>query len=989
MNLVRTATFLACCSFLSACLSDDDDEGGPPAELRERVERIETLSTVEPWAVSQERIGDLRREVGRMPREQRHRLVLIEARNLVLAGDPSRALTILRELLDKDLSPRYAIRARVLASNAAALVEEHETAFQHLIHGLGMLETVQDPGARADVLGRASYLFGLVGEHERSRSYGARAVQEARETEDNRELCAELVQYANSQYMTPQWPAEDILESLRQAQVPCTRAGDPIYTATIDSIRGQIELNAGNVQSAIAHLEDAYAEMQVTGYAQGIEDVGLWLAKARHRDGGVEEARRLLDWLPEALEERGRWQAASDAWHVKSRFHETLGDLEQAYRYQERSRAARSEALNDEQAMRTAYLQVDFRSRLNEIDAKLLEERSRGDRLVRNSSIAGCVMLVWVVFLVYRRYRLSGRLNEVIEDKNTELIALGSLVRRINARSSPLAILETFMSGVTDVLDGCRYVEILKRDASRSVYRSFLFNASGRGVGSQSSISVDEVNARYLNGARIGGAQGLSRQAYLQDRSDPNLGEHAVLLVFPFGDAEWIEAVMLIEFDMAIDEVDSRFMGRVSRLASHADTVIHRVRELDDVLDEKKRADAAISALRQTYVALRSAVEVVGESSRRKDHFLSSASHYLRTPLQSILGHASRLDRELGSRVTPYKRHIGNIRASSEHLSALVSGLTDSGDVLSGNDELVEEKSLLYPVIDQVCEMLRPQADARHNQLDIHVDDHLFVQTDLLKLRQIVINLVSNAIRFTRNGVVAIHAGRMTAPDGRQRQWLSLMVRDNGVGVSPEDQECIFQPFRQSGAKTDGTGLGLAVTKSLCHRLGGDISVDSVPGQGASFNVSLPILINDADHDRDAGVRSAPAPGSVPVSGTVLVVEDDPVNRALVEEYLRMEGFAVEAVGTGRDALSSFQRLAPDLILMDMSLPDTQGDDVTLRIRESELGNIRVPIIALSAFCDQKTRNRAMDAGCSIYLTKPVDFEALVERVRDLINNRR
>jgi CheY-like chemotaxis protein len=337
-------------------------------------------------------------------------------------------------------------------------------------------------------------------------------------------------------------------------------------------------------------------------------------------------------------------------------------------------------------------------------------------------------------------------------------------------------------------------------------------------------------------------------------------------------------------------------------------------------------------------------------------------------------------------------RYTEQLSSASEHLLALIDDLMDISRMEAGQAPVSLVPTNLNRLAEEVAGMLRPQMEKGGTRLHIHLPNNLgVVMMDEVKVRQILLNLLSNAARFTDHGNVTLSMAVLPPADSRGERTLELQVSDDGIGIALEDQERIFDAFSQANSdierRSGGTGLGLAVTRNLCELLKGDIHLDSEPGKGAVFTVSLPL---PAEADTDVAFRHSPevveeeADPPPDRRRRIFIVEDNRINRELMEEYLRLEGFEVASAGTGEEALEKIPEAEPDIVLMDMNLPGMQGDEATRRLK-SRWQTADLPIIAVSAYTGADIRKRAMDAGCREYHTKPVDFPSLVKRMWEIL----
>lgn len=369
-------------------------------------------------------------------------------------------------------------------------------------------------------------------------------------------------------------------------------------------------------------------------------------------------------------------------------------------------------------------------------------------------------------------------------------------------------------------------------------------------------------------------------------------------------------------------------------------------------------------------------------ASQAKSDFLARMSHELRTPLNAIMGYAQilKMDRTLTERQLTC---LNTIHGSGEHLLMLIVDILDLSQIEAGKTELhlvaVDPKALTNMLDD----IIRIKASEKQLTFMVEAAGDLpkAVMLDEKRLRQVLLNLLSNAVKFTQQGAVSLRIHIVGREEGDDQVRMRFEVQDSGVGVRPEDQQRIFEPFEQAGdsrSRAAGTGLGLAISRQLVRLMGGDLHVRSEVGAGSLFWFELTAPLASA-LPHAASVR-------VDVSGyegprkRILVVDDVAANRLMLVELLRPLGFEISEAIHGQDVLDQIPSNPPDLILMDLAMPVMDGLEATRRIRAGDVC-ADVPIIALSANASRQHAEQALAAGATLFMSKPFERAELLSHL--------
>jgi signal transduction histidine kinase/CheY-like chemotaxis protein len=357
-------------------------------------------------------------------------------------------------------------------------------------------------------------------------------------------------------------------------------------------------------------------------------------------------------------------------------------------------------------------------------------------------------------------------------------------------------------------------------------------------------------------------------------------------------------------------------------------------------------------------------------ATQAKDEFLSRISHELRTPLTAVLGFGQLLQLEqLGEENADSVNHIV---AAGEHLLALINDILDISRIEAGEISMSLEAIVLAEVVEESLSLLRPLAASRRVNL-LSSDIGGVVQADRQRLKQVLLNLVSNAIKYNREeGTVTISSG------GATPTTLVCTVADTGVGIAAQDMDRLFQPFDRLGAETmgvEGTGVGLSLSKALTEAMHGSLTAESVQGEGSAFHVTLPIgTLSSAGVSGNGHGGGAGTPGAA----TVLYAEDNLASLRVVERLFAGRSETLQVAIQGKMVLELAKELRPSLILLDLHLPDMDGEEVLHQLRRDPVTS-EIPVVILSADATPGRLERLVDQGAAAYLTKPLQLPLLLE----------
>ncbi len=360
-------------------------------------------------------------------------------------------------------------------------------------------------------------------------------------------------------------------------------------------------------------------------------------------------------------------------------------------------------------------------------------------------------------------------------------------------------------------------------------------------------------------------------------------------------------------------------------------------------------------------------------ANKAKSQFLANMSHELRTPLNAIIGYSEMLEEDAGDQgVEAFVPDLQKIRSAGKHLLSLINDVLDLSKIEAGRTDLSVETFDVARLVREVATTVRPLVDKNANRLEVEcADDTGAMHTDPTKLRQVLLNLLSNSCKFTEKGTITLRVSRNGADGAGQ---VAFAVEDTGVGMTPDQLGRVFEAFAQADAtiarRYGGTGLGLTLTRRFCQLMGGEVAATSTPGRGSTFTVTLPATVATAAPATAGSVRSE---GLGADAATVLVIDDDPTVLDLLSRTLHKEGYRVATAGSGERGLELARELRPAIITLDVLMPGTDGWTVLAALK-ADPALAAIPVVMVTMLHDDEM---GYAFGASEFLTKPVERERL------------
>lgn len=414
-------------------------------------------------------------------------------------------------------------------------------------------------------------------------------------------------------------------------------------------------------------------------------------------------------------------------------------------------------------------------------------------------------------------------------------------------------------------------------------------------------------------------------------------------------------------------------------IAEHGDAVEQELHETNARLHEE------ITERQRAEIALQEAKESAEIANRAKSEFLANMSHELRTPLNAVLGFTQLMigDRTLN---VEQRETLGIINSSGEHLLLLINDVLAMSKIEAGKITFNETTFDLYALLNRLRDMLRLKAEAKEISLVFVRSPNIpqYIQADEIKLSQVLINLLNNAIKFTEQGEVKLSVNLSMGIDRSSASAIAFEITDTGIGIPSYDLDKVFEAFVQTDAgrkSQEGTGLGLPISRKFVQLMGGDIRVSSVLNEGTTFSFEIPVKpVSQTLLDFDSSVsdRNNQAHSEASVSSLrVLLAEDNIVNQKVAVRMLERLGYSTDIVHNGLEVLEALRRQPYDLILMDIQMPEMDGIEATCSIYQEWEAGQRPVIIAMTANAMEEERDRCLKAGMDDHISKPVRLEEL------------
>ncbi len=598
------------------------------------------------------------------------------------------------------------------------------------------------------------------------------------------------------------------------------------------------------------------------------------------------------------------------------------------------------------------------------------EIMARGGILAVLFTIAG-IFLVYVFILIVTRplHTLITAVKEVREGEHSEVKVIsprseiGRLSAEFNRMSRAIKEREEFLNNIVENIPDMIFVKDAKE------LRFVRFNKAGEELLGCSREELTGKNSHDLFASDVADQFVAMDREVLRTREPVDIPEDIIQT------AHKGERILHSKKIPILDED-----GNPQYLLGISEDITERKRAEDEL---ERHRDHLEELVGERTTELTIAKEQAESANRAKSDFLSSMSHELRTPLNAILGYAQILKRQ-DNLTDPQRQQLAIMQSSGEHLLTLINDILDVGKIEAQKMELEEVSFDLTALLLQVFNLTRLNAEEKELSFHYEADTSLpsYVRGDERKLRQILLNLLSNAVKYTRRGGVTL---RVSYGQGRADLFRCEVV-DTGIGIPADKLEAIFEPFTQlvtDRQGREGTGLGLHITKHLSELMRGRMGVESMPGKGSTFwlEVVLPSLAEEAAALENTEFNVTGYRGE---RKRILVVDDNIGNTSMLISLLEPLGFELDTAQNGREAVRLAEKRRPDLVLLDLVMPEMDGQEAATLIRQNrELAGTR--IIGASATVTESTHKEAFAAACDDFVEKPIRIDSLLEKIGHLL----
>jgi signal transduction histidine kinase/DNA-binding response OmpR family regulator len=488
-----------------------------------------------------------------------------------------------------------------------------------------------------------------------------------------------------------------------------------------------------------------------------------------------------------------------------------------------------------------------------------------------------------------------------------------------------------------------------------------------------------------FNGNRVGTVYLQSDIGEVRERIDSYAALLPLVIVGALGVAFFLSGLL----QRTISRPILKLLAVEKRVSRERDYTLRAEREgQDEVGKVIDGFNEMLTEIRARDAELQIAKEKAESANKTKSAFLANMSHELRTPLNAIIGYSEMLQEDAAdSGYVDIIPDLKKVHSAGRHLLELINDILDLSKIEAGKMELSHEMFELAPLFDQLGSTVAPLLEQNGNKLSIEVKPGAKIMVaDPMRVRQILLNLLSNATKFTKNGTIALGAST-SKEDGID--WVHFAVRDTGIGMSIEQIGRLFQPFVQADSSTTrqygGTGLGLAISQKFARMMGGNIDVISAPARGTTFTLHLPANVanprRSVDETTEGTDLGKPHPPSIHQEATILVIDDDRTVRDLMVRILNKEGFRVVTAWGGKEGLRLAKEIKPSVITLDVIMPEVDGWSTLNQIKaDPELADI--PVILITMIDD---RQKAFTLGAADYMVKPIDREQLARVINRFV----
>lgn len=698
--------------------------------------------------------------------------------------------------------------------------------------------------------------------------------------------------------------------------------------------------------------------------AQTSNNVGKDLIKLNNFDAAelhLNQAFQLSVELHVKEQIKINYESFSELYAAKSNFNKSL-------EYYKLFTSLKDSIFSEESSTRIANIQSNREIEILKNENSIRDLEIRRQQLINYTALGGTALLLILVFVLFNRYRIKKHSNDVIGKQNREMQTIDTIVGILNRENNLENLLNSLLKQAMFLLPAVEKGIIFIFDHENNRFRIAAINGYDKSLSEKLFLTYDEAVSRYSHGDdKLQDGVYIIRD-FTNITASEKMEEHMQIpksmITMSIVVSNKIEGFLVLDNFKDIDAFGISEAKRLLRLREHAVTAILKEKSFTDLKLAKIEAEGA---------------------NKAKSIFLANMSHEIRTPMNAVLGFSELLEDLVEGK--QQKDYLSSIRSSGKTLLSLINDILDLSKIEAGKMELQYEQIDLYSLFVEIENIFFWKIKEKGLKFFIEYDSNLqkSMLLDEIRIRQIIFNLVGNAIKFTEKGNVTLSAKQIEKKGQNGIIDLIIEVKDTGIGIHEDQKDHIFEAFEQQQDqkmnKFGGTGLGLSITKGLVMIMNGEIDVTSTIGKGSTFKVKIndvevSYIVSELKTFNEDEYNSI-----IFKKSTILIVDDKDINRKLIKGLLEKYDFKFLEAKNGLEAVEKTILNKPDLILMDMVMPVMNGIEATRTIKDNGVIS-GIPIIALTASVMKEDEALILEAGCDGFKMKPINKQDLVNEIK-------